>query len=290
MTAGIVLLLLTGLCWVGIAAVVSHAARKRLDINAIQLSASLVIAAAAGVAMLCRTPSRVPGEMAAAVLVAGAGNFLMLNWMRRAMVTGNSGAVWGIVQSASVCPFAMGMLVFDVRPTWPRLLGMALVLLGIALFARTRPGRHGRGPLLWLWPTLGAFAASGLAQCFANLPSYWSGARMTPELRACLVQLGTVGMFALTAPLQPRKPRFRGTGKAVALLSAVQVLSLFFFFYRGLDLVAAHGGGSIGYPVAQGACIAFFLLYNRFMLKEKSGPLTLGALAAALAGIFALTR
>ena len=290
MISGIVLLLLTGLCWVGIAAVVSDAARNRLDINAVQLSASLVIAAAAGAAMLCRTPSPVPAEMAAAVFVAGAGNFLMLNWMRRAMVTGNSGAVWGIVQSASICPFAMGMLFFGVRPTWPRLLGMALILLGIALFARTRPGRHGRGPRLWLWPTLGAFAASGLAQCFANLPSYWSGVRMAPELRACLVQLGTVGMFALTVPFQHRRPRFRGTGRAVALLSAVQILSLFFFFYRGLDLVAAHGGGSIGYPVAQGACIGFFLLYNRFVLKEKSGPLTLGALTATLAGIFALTR
>ena len=288
MIYGVILLLLTGLCWIGIGVTVSRAAEERLDMNFIQFGASALIAAAAIGAILFQPPlTGTPFQqllICGAVLLAGMSNYLMLNLMRCAMVLGDNGAVWGITQSALLCPFVMGMLFFRVAPTWNRIIGLLLVLGGIFLFSRAVPV-HGKRSRKWLWPAFGAFAASGLAQCFANLPSYWEEIGMSSELRACLVQFGTISLFALTVPFERRKLRPKGCWKAILLLSVVQILSLFFFFYRGLNIVAEHGGGSIGYPIAQGSCIAFFLLYNRFIRREPGSTCVFWAFPVICGGI-----
>ena len=237
MTLGVVLLILTGFCWVGIAAVVDDAARKRLDMDFIQFGASAVIALAAAGAILFR-PS-LTGTLADKLLIcgcvfaAGACNFLMLSLMRRAMAFGCSGAVWGITQSAMVCPFAMGMVFFGVAPTLPRLGGILLILAGILLFSRIRGGRGTvSNSGCWLLPTFTAFAVSGLGQSLANLPSYWTATAMGSELRACLVQLGTISLFCASVPFRRKKPSPRGTLRPVLLLSLVQILSLLFLLSR----------------------------------------------------------
>lgn len=283
MIPGICLLILTGICWVGIAIVVSDAAKKRRDIDFILFASSSVIAVTAIGMVVFDPPLAGPPVwkllICISVFLAGMGNYLMLKWLRRAMVLGNCGAVWGITQSALICPFLMGLLLFGVKPTLCRISGVLLILTGIILFSRTKPNRK-RKARGWLLPAFGAFTASGLAQCFANLPSYWTEIRMSNELRACLVQAGTVCLFLATAPFRRKKSDPAGTWKSVALLSLVQILSLFFFFYRGLDLVAEHGCGAIGYPVAQGSSIAGVLLYSRFFLKT---PCTLNSVLALIA-------
>ena len=293
MTLGVILLILTGLCWIGIAAVVDDAARKRLDMDFIQFGASAVIALAAVGVMLFRPP--LAGTFAEKLLIcgcvfaAGACNFLMLSLMRRAMIFGSSGAVWGITQSAMICPFAMGMVFFGVAPTLPRLAGIVLILTGIVLFSRSRGG-HGAvsSSGRWLLPTFSAFAVSGLGQSLANLPSYWTATAMGSELRACLVQLGTISLFCASVPFRRKKPSPRGTLRPVLLLSIVQILSLFFFFYRGLNLVAEAGSGSVGYPVAQGCSIAGFLVLGILTRRERFSLLSTGAACAICAGIFLL--
>ena len=209
--------------------------------------------------------------------------------MRRAMTFGSSGAVWGITQSAMVCPFAMGMVFFGVAPTLPRLGGIVLILTGIVLFSRSRGGygavsSSGR----WLLPTFTAFAVSGLGQSLANLPSYWTATAMGSELRACLVQLGTISLFCASVPFRRKKPSPRGTLRPVLLLSMVQILALFFFFYRGLNLVAEAGSGSVGYPVAQGCSIAGFLVWGVLTRRERFSLLSAGAACVICAGIFLL--
>lgn len=289
MTAGILLLILAGFCWIGIAVVVTRAAREHLDIDFIQFGASTVIAGAAGLAMLFQAP--LTGTFSQKLLIggfvfaAGCGNFIMIRLMRRGMVLGSSGAVWGITQSALICPFVMGMLFFGVAPTVPRILGILLILLGILLFSRSQPRLSRRTSRGWLWPTLGAFLASGLAQCFANLPSYWTETQMGCELRAGLVQLGTIALFGVSLPFSRKRPRPAGTWKPILLLSLAQIFSLFFFFYRGLNILAELGNGSIGYPIAQGCCIAGFLLYSILFLKERCTVYSVGAAISICCGI-----
>lgn len=289
MIYGIALLLLTGLCWVGIAVVISHAARRRLDINFIQFAASAIIALAAGGVMMFQTPAEQKIMLMIPVFAAGSCNYIMIKLMRKSMLTGSNSAVWGITQSALICPFLMGMLFFGVTPTLSRLTGIILILLGILFFSRAKPIRGRQTSWSWLFPALGAFTASGMAQCLANLPSYWTEFPMTSELRACLVQLGTIGMFVVSIPFERQRFQFTGTWRAILLLSSVQILSLFFFFYRGLNIVADHGGGSIGYPVAQGTCIALFQIYSVCVLKEQFKAITLAALVSLLLGIIIIS-
>lgn len=292
MIAGVVLLILTGFCWIGIAAVVEKAAREHLDLDFIQFASSALIALAAGGAMLFRPPLTGPWKqqvlICGFVFLAGCFNFLMLKLMRCAMRHGNCGAVWGIAQSAMICPFIMGMLLFQVKPTITRLLGIMLVLTGILLFSRRRSEQRRGGSFRWLLPAFGAFAASGVAQCFANLPSYWRECAMSSEWRACLVQLGTIAAFGTELPFRRERVRTEGTRNAVFLLAAVQILTLFFFFYRGLNLVAEHGCGSIGYPVAQGCSIVGFLLFGILARRERGSILLFAAAAAVCCGILLL--
>lgn len=292
MISGVVLLILTGVCWVGIAVVVEKAARERLDLDFIQFASSALIALAAGGAMLFHSP---PGGawgmrvlICGSVFLAGCCNFLMLSLMRRAMRQGSEGAVWGIVQSAMIAPFLMGMVLFGVEPTPMRLTGIVLVLIGILLFSRKRRETGRAGSYRWLVPAFAAFAASGLAQCFANLPSYWRECAMSSEWRACLVQLGTMTAFGMALPFRRKKLRPEGTWSAVLLLAAVQILALFFFFYRGLNLVAEQGCGSIGYPVAQGCSIVGFLVFEMLVRKKEGSVLLFAAAAAVCCGILLL--
>ncbi len=292
MISGVVLLILTGVCWVGIAVVVEKAARERLDLDFIQFASSALIALAAGGAMLFHSP---PGGawgmrvlICGSVFLAGCCNFLMLSLMRRAMRQGSEGAVWGIVQSAMIAPFLMGMVLFGVEPTPMRLTGIVLVLIGILLFSRKRRETGRAGSYVWLVPAFAAFAASGLAQCFANLPSYWRECAMSSEWRACLVQLGTMAAFGMALPFRRKKLRPEGTWSAVLLLAAVQILALFFFFYRGLNLVAEQGCGSIGYPVAQGSSIVGFLVFEMLVRKKEGSVLLFAAAAAVCCGILLL--
>ena len=292
MISGVVLLILTGVCWVGIAVVVEKAARERLDLDFIQFASSALIALAAGGAILFHSP---PGGawgmrvlICGAVFLAGSCNFLMLSLMRRAMRQGSEGAVWGLVQSAMIAPFLMGMVLFGVEPTPMRLTGIVLVLIGILLFSRKRRETGRAGSYRWLVPAFAAFAASGLAQCFANLPSYWRECTMSSEWRACLVQLGTMAAFGMALPFRRKKLRPEGTWSAVLLLAAVQILALFFFFYRGLNRVAEQGCGSIGYPVAQGCSIVGFLVFEMIVRKKKGSVLLFAAAAAVCCGILLL--
>ena len=72
------------------------------------------------------------------------------------------------------------------------------------------------------------------------------------------------------------------------LLAAVQILALFFFFYRGLNRVAEQGCGSIGYPVAQGCSIVGFLVFEMIVRKKKGSVLLFAAAAAVCCGILLL--
>lgn len=274
MTIALILLLATGLCWVGVASTVSHAAEKNLDLGHIQFASALLIALVAGCLCIFQANTNWLSPetwlIAFPVILAGSMNFIMLSWMKKGMRIGHAGAVWGITQSSMLCPFVMGVLFFNVQPTATRLIGIALILIGIALFSRTKPAGNNASGYRWLLPTLGAFAASGAAQCMANLPSYFQAVPLSSTARCFVIQLGTAGAFGVYRGITGKRAVTQRTLKPILLLSAMQVLSLCFFFYNGLNLAAAAGAGSIGYPVAQGSCIFFFMLYETLFLHRKT--------------------
>lgn len=288
MIHGTLLLVATGLCWVLIAVVISTAARRRLDLDFIQAGAALLTAAAAGGALLFQRSASIPLPLQLAVFGAGVGNYLMIKLMNAGMARGHNGAVWGITQSALVFPFTMGMLFFGVAPTVSRLAGLALILAAIVLFSFSKEKKTGNFGQLAPSDARRFFFA-GISQCCANLPSYLGAGDMPSTRRALLVQLGVLASFGVNAGLTGSRWRARGTLLPLVTLGCVNIVSLFFLFYRGLNILASLGCGSIGYPVAMGSCIAGFLIYSRAILREKAGFAAAAAFLAVLSGILVIS-
>jgi multidrug transporter EmrE-like cation transporter len=173
-------------------------------------------------------------------------------------------------------------------PTATRWCGVGLILLAIILFSRVQStskheGRH------WLLPTLGAFLCAGASQCCANFPSYEHHAQVSCLYRLYWTQLGVFATFAIDSLLTRKKWRPQGTLLPVLILSAVNVVSLPFFFYRGLNIVAQCGSGSIGYPIAIGTSIAGFFMYSRMILRERINGISVTGLLAVLLGIIIIS-
>lgn len=112
---------------------------------------------------------------------------------------------------------------------------------------------------------------------------------MLSTRRALLVQLGVLASFGVNAGLTRSRWRARGTLLPLVTLGCVNIVSLFFLFYRGLNILASLGCGSIGYPVAMGSCIAGFLIYSRAILREKAGFAAAAAFLAVLSGILVIS-
>ena len=99
---------------------------------------------------------------------------------------------------------------------------------------------------------------------------------MPSTRRALLVQLGVLASFGVNAGLTRSRWRARGTLLPLVTLGCVNIVSLFFLFYRGL-------------PVAMGSCIAGFLIYSRAILREKAGFAAAAAFLAVLSGILVIS-
>ena len=112
---------------------------------------------------------------------------------------------------------------------------------------------------------------------------------MPSTRRALLVQLGVLASFGVNAGLARSRWRARGTLLPLVTLGCVNIVSLFFLFYRGLNILASLGCGSIGYPVAMGSCIAGFLIYSRAILGEKAGFAAAAAFLSVLSGILVIS-
>ena len=254
-----------------LAVAVSLVSQRRLDIRCMQALAAVVMLMFNFTVLFCREGFphlETSGWLVLAMLVTcGAGNYFTMDIVNFAMKRGNSGAVWGIAQSALVMPFLMGMCFFHVEPTFPRIAGILIVLASVALFgcARSDGRKPGRG---WFLPAVAALLIAGLTQCVANLPSYWNMTTFSGTLRAIPVQCGVLLCFFAGKPFRKEKDSWRGIGWLAVTYGLANAITLSFVFYRGLDILAKLGAGSIGYPIGQGSAIAFFAIYNTFVTHE----------------------
>ncbi len=284
----VLLMLLSGAGWTVLVVVVSRVSQRRLDIRCMQALAAVVMLLFNAVVLLCREGIphlETSGWLILAMLITcGAGNYFMMDIVNYAMKRGNSGAVWGISQSAIILPFLMGMCFFHVAPTWPRITGIVIVLVSVALFgcARSDGRKSGRG---WFLPSVAALLIAGLAQCIANLPSYWHMTTLSGTLRAIPVQCGVLICFFAGKPFRKGQDSWRGIGWLAVAYGLANAITLSFVFYKGLDILANLGAGSIGYPIGQGSAIAFFALYNTFVDHEADKWQLWTALALMCLGI-----
>ena len=118
MTFGIISMILVGCSWIiwGFAA---GAAGKR------NFSMGLIVAASAVIGMLFTLPSIAMQGLpdfstqnlwliTGLVITGGVFNYMQLQWMGRAMKFGPNGIIWSIIQLGFICPFAVGIMFFNV--------------------------------------------------------------------------------------------------------------------------------------------------------------------------------
>lgn len=297
--AGIILMVLTGICWTGLGVIVSKNAKTGVSTPLVLGASTLMVAIICAVCLFFKGsfPLNLSGKYGLThllYLTCGFFNFLAFVLMSKAMRIGNNGIVWSIVQSALICPFMMGIIAFGVEPRITRLAGVSLVLFAIIMMglSKSENQKHEKGgSKLWLWITLLGFLDAGLTQCLANVPSYWPEAQsMSPIEKTMSSQMGNVlGCLVFEWKHIFTKESWRGITRPLISYLALNLLNQFAFFFNGLEKLAQAGAGSIGYPIGLGLCISAFFTYSLFIIHEKTTKLGLCGFFACLAGIIVIS-
>ena len=281
MVLGILLAVLTGLSFGGIAALCSLATRRRFPFC---WFAALACAAASGVLCGVRVDwsavaaGRVPRAalLLTVFLLVGALNAVTFVVMNRAMRAGHHGVIWTVAQSALVFPFASSVLVRGEPATLPRLLGLGCILGGLVAFGRTRDDRPApppppgaRRPVHWFSLALLCFAITGAAQVFTTIPSYWKDWADTARLRAAVLLAAAAASYTAIA-LARREPFARKVVPWAILLAGV-IAGGHIALFESMDRLEKNQALSVLYPVAVGTSIVAFALYSRLALREPFG-------------------
>lgn len=160
MLLGILLMVLAGMGWVGIGAVVSHCAAKKVNLALVQLGQTVLCLAVGIAVMLFQEPELCSGRtrlLAFGVLfLAGVGNFSAFELMNRAMRVGPNGVVWALAQSALIFPFLFGVIFYGKTEGWP-------IQKGWQNFRRTREFPNRRRPRTSAKPTAPRQSAAATA-------------------------------------------------------------------------------------------------------------------------------
>lgn len=303
------LAILTGLSWVVTGAVVGLVERHGRPTGQLLAVRSLFLLFAA-TPMLVVGHAVCPGAAAftpclawrpAALMAAwGALSYVMAVLMGRAMALGPNGAVWTIVQSGFVFPFAMGIALGNTPATPPRLAGLALVLAGVAFGGMARGSGDMASPQktgasrAWLAPALLGFIFCGANQCAVNLVSF-----LPPEARPAQLErivLGALGMLGAAAlhgfaawkavGSGPRaEAPFRFLVKVAAAEATVWLFSGLFLLYNALDRLQAAGLAAIASPIMVASCLAGFLIYGAVAMRERPNRFQALGLLCSLGGI-----
>ncbi|MBN2642274.1 MAG: hypothetical protein JXR78_11510 [Victivallales bacterium] len=299
MLIGILTAIGTGLLWTVVGGAMSYCARAKIDFKsyyAVNMFLSALFTAAVYIRWNVVSSDLVGNLLPLVFVIGGAGliSAIGIIVMQSAMARGHNGVIWAIGQSALIIPFLAGIVLFGEACGFMRVLGLMLILLGMVLPVWSRRNREssnssGNGGSLWLKLALIAFVLFGIGQTFQSIPSYWTGWQDNACLRPTLGCVGSfVGIVGSMIVFRSRLLLSRKMLLLALLMAAQSVLSIR-LFYVAMDHLAAHGMGSIGFPMIVGSCIFGFSIYSIFILKEKCNISGWVALTLTVSGIFALS-
>ncbi len=298
---GIACLIATGLFWVLVGAIVGGAERRGISTALLMILLALGIVATCGVVMLGQPDSELPAKAralaATSLFCCGFFDYLMFLTMGRAMRNGPNGIVWTVTQSGVIFPFLFGVCFYSVPLNGLRVFGMVAILVALvcngvakergAEAVAAKPSGNWR-----FWMAL-AFLCCGANQIFSNWPSYYGAVRegFSAYSRTFWMHAGYLAGFALSENRRLFRREYwrqladwRLWGFAILWIVGTLVVS-FWLFYRGIDLVTAHGLGAICYPVMVCSCLVGFPIYTTLALRERCTALQWGALATGVVGI-----
>lgn len=283
---GLIALLIVGASWCLVGMVLGRAPKDGIDAKIVQFTSGVVSILAS---LIISTFFVRQGPCSQHVLLStcacyflgGVFNYCGLQAMSAGMQRGPNGAVWGIMQSALIAPAIVGILFFNVAPTWPRMLGLVSLIVALVFYAMTKGGTAPKlGTGSWKFFAFVSFAVICVQQNLSTLPSYFEGARqVSPVIRSLAGALGSFLGAVTNIAISIARDRkqisvFNGmrNKRLWIYVFSMQFFSLIFAYtllWPGIDILAKAGAGGLSYPIMVGSCIFSFSLYAIFGLKEK---------------------
>ena len=298
MTFGIISMILVGASWIiwGFAAAAS--ARRNLTMG-------MIVAASAVIGALFSLPAIVMNGIpdfqtqnfwliTGLVVTGGIFNFMQLQWMGKAMKYGPNGIIWSIIQLGFICPFAVGILFFNVPMSWSFAVAVLLVIAALVIFAVTADNNT-RGK--WLTFTVLSFLATCSCQSLQNIPSYIKGVDMVSGAWRTLAFFTGLLLGFFIYLIFDRNMRSEAAVQLKSkfvwiyafFIDIVEVATCSLLLYPGMDALAKAGQGAIATQLMTASSIVCFELYAVCWLKEKRNFWQIVALTACLASIAAVS-
>lgn len=290
MKNAVLIILAVGSLWAAVGVVVSRVAKRGEDFLSFMSFTSLLTAATAWIAIpqhhLLFAKRDVEWMQSSLLMVlAGLFSAIGMTVMHHGMRSGHHGATWTIGQSALVCPFVVGILVWRDDLQLTSLCGVLAVLCAIILFGMSANrssecNSHSGGR--WLSVALLALALLGVQQTLTAIPS-WANWQDTARVRIPMLLTGSVIGYNTTRLIFQRTLRLRKWGEGILLCVVVLVSQLLLF--RALDMFASLSRAALVYPIAVGTCTTVFAMYSVFFLKEKATASQILGMAIGCLGV-----
>lgn len=300
LTFGIIAMVIVGSSWCLVGLVMGDAPKKGIEPSLVQFGGAIV-STMIGTTIMVTTSAYSTAEMLPTILTCSAYfvgsclNFVMLQFMSKAMQLGPNGIIWAIIQSALVFPFIVGILGFDVQFTILRGIGIIALLSALILFAFTKNNEVKNGNKKWKLYAFFCLSICATQQNLTMMPSYFEEARgVSSILRSVSAASGLLIMSIIWNLVQMTRERWVQIKSNIRnktlwkYIGALQFFGLIFsytLFYPGLNVMASKGMGGMCYPMMVGSCIVSFTLSSVWLLKEKMRPLQLAALFVCICGL-----
>jgi len=297
LSVGIIALIIVGMSWCLIGAVMGLAPKKNVLPEVVQLAGAVVTILSSFAVVVFEEPAacspRIYWMTNLIIAAGGALDFMMLQYMSKAMQCGPNGIIWAFIQSAMVFQFLGGVVIFGEKLTMAHTVGMVLLIASLFLYGFSKDNTKSGNA--WKVPALISIICCAIQQNLTTAPSYFEEARAVSSMtRTLMSAVGALIISVIYMLVTQRGELFRKIGESCKnkyfwiFVIGIQLFNLLFsylLFYPGIDALAVHGQASISYPMMVGSCILAFTLYSMFLLKEKISKLGWYGLFCSIMGI-----
>jgi multidrug transporter EmrE-like cation transporter len=280
--------LLLGVGWTAQGLVMSRIAEKGGNINRFYLLAFSTAAVGAWVFLVDWDVFRNALETSRQhviiwMVVAGVFNSVAQILFVQSMRLGPHGLTWGLMQTAMVIPFMAGIFIWNDAINRIGWAAPVCFLGAVALQVKKKSGNEKPlGSLHWMLSIAAAWAVMGLTQTFMGIPSRWVDWSDDANIRIPIMLTAATCVQCLW--LVTRRSDGQWVPKLSFLWAVIYLVSATLMFVS-LDAMSKLKMAGIVFPVGVGFCIGLFLLYTRFVRKEKLGFTGGATLALVLIGV-----
>ena len=317
MLTGILLALLTGICWTIVGITFSQAAQRGLHpaIMCLFHGFGVSVITAGWINWQGINTHTLP-TLATCMTIAGIASTGGMIALQNAMRHGNHSTSWAIMQMGLICPFVVAVVFHGETPGIGPWAGLGVIVLSLFLLTEKKSNQQTSFTHAWIIWVAAAWICTGLQQISFQWPSFAlqqfsigeksfidPGAIRIP-IFMFISALTALFFYCLTASRQRQqdsaqesKPTAQATNqqanwRIVGALSAISIAANIIgqpAMAASSDYLAASSAGGIAFPIAIASCITLFTFYSMAFRREKMYSRMAVGLACCLTGALLLS-